>query len=208
MGEYLKKTQQIVRCLYLQLKETLGIEKVDVKFGFVAYRDHPPEENSYLVKCCDLCEVDDAISYIRSLDAAGGGDIPEAVMDGLMAAVQGITWRKGSGAPPTRYIIHLLDAPPHGDLYTGADAPIMSRSFMWTKGCPCGITIEKIAGLMLQKEIQYRFLKIGHQLESTAQIFQSHIKRNFRCLTVTSPQNLDLIVTDMILKEVQPEDIE
>ncbi len=54
-----------------------------MKFGFVAYRDHPPEDLTYVTKYYDLSESEEIYSFINSLQANGGGDVPEAVMDGL-----------------------------------------------------------------------------------------------------------------------------
>lgn len=62
-------------------------------------------------------------------------------MDGLNAATSEISWRKKS----IKYIIHIADSPPHGDIYTGTKATILNRSFVWRDGCPCGLSIEKIA---------------------------------------------------------------
>jgi len=57
-----------------------------VKYGFVCYRDHPPEENSYVVKVSDLSSPLKTVQFIQKQTAEGGGDTPEAVMDGLFAA--------------------------------------------------------------------------------------------------------------------------
>jgi hypothetical protein len=65
----------------------------------------------------------------------GGGDGPEAVMDGLYASIHQINWRKNSA----RYIFHICDSPPHGREYGSGDFDD------YPKGCPCGITIEHIA---------------------------------------------------------------
>lgn len=65
-------------------------------------------------------------------------------MDGLWDAADKIHWRSG-GRAEKRFVIHIADAPPHGDLYTGTKTCIMKRSFVWNSGCPCGVTIEKIA---------------------------------------------------------------
>lgn len=47
-----------------------------------------------------------------------------------------------------KYIIHIADSPPHGDIYTGIDGGFLQRSFVWRDGCPCGLTIEKISKIM------------------------------------------------------------
>lgn len=60
----------------------------------MAYRDHPPIEKTYTTKYKDL-DSDLAISlYIDKLNAGGGGgDGPEAVMDGLSESIHKISWR-------------------------------------------------------------------------------------------------------------------
>lgn len=47
---------------------------------------------------------------------------------------------------------------------------------MWTNGCPCGLTIDKIAKQMNQNKIHYRLIKIGQQLDRMSSIFKMHIK--------------------------------
>ena len=51
----------------------------DVKFRFVAYRDHPPEDTTYVTKCNpeNLTNATNIIQFIETLDASGGGDKPE-----------------------------------------------------------------------------------------------------------------------------------
>ncbi len=45
------------------------------------------------------------------MKADGGGDPPEAVLDGMQKAAN-LNWLTGDNS--LRYIIHLFDAPPHG----------------------------------------------------------------------------------------------
>jgi hypothetical protein len=58
-------------------------------------------------------------------------------MDGLLEACTKTTWRLTSKVPTLQYIIHIGDAPPHGEIYGG-----FSRK--WNKGCPCGTDIVNI----------------------------------------------------------------
>jgi hypothetical protein len=56
------------------------------------------------------------------------------VLDGLYDSVYKISWRKDS----TKYLFHIADAPPHGKEYNASGDGFPA-------GCPCAITIEKIA---------------------------------------------------------------
>ncbi len=108
MGDYIEITKKIIKYSFFTVKDNLGVSNVDIKFGFVAYRDHPPEDSTYVTKMINLDEYEKVILFVNSLNALGGGDVPEAVMDGLFESSFNISWRKKS----IRYIIHIGDAPP------------------------------------------------------------------------------------------------
>lgn len=65
-------------------KINLGDDPNRVKFGFVAYRDHGDE---YVTKVRDLTNGNEVLGFINGLVANGGGDGPEAVIDGVYSAV-------------------------------------------------------------------------------------------------------------------------
>lgn len=52
----------------------------------------------------------------KDCDAAGGGDAPEAVMDGLYQGLKKTNWRIGTDGTTRskRFLFHCCDAPPHG----------------------------------------------------------------------------------------------
>lgn len=97
-----------------KVKETSRGESVSVRFGVVAYRDHPPQETTYLTKEQDLCKDNEVLEFLETLDCSGGGDGAEAVFDGIMKASEGTSWRDSKLLPSLRYIFHITDAPPHG----------------------------------------------------------------------------------------------
>jgi hypothetical protein len=68
----------------------------------------------------------------------GGGDTPEAVMDGLYQGLVKTSWRISTDGKTKskRFLFHGCDAPPHGNEYGGG-----SSDSNWGKnGCPCKIT--------------------------------------------------------------------
>jgi Mg-chelatase subunit ChlD len=82
----------------------------DTCFGLVAYRD---QGDAFLVRRHDLSnDVAGFQSVLNALQAAGGGDYPEAMNEALHETVHRISWR-GDGA--TRLVVLLADAPPHLD---------------------------------------------------------------------------------------------
>lgn len=103
----------------------------NVAFGVVAYRDHPPEDKTYVTRIYPLTEdLEQAQKNVNTLKAEGGGDGPEAVLDGLNDALDGIKWRDLAH----KVIILVGDAPPHG----------VNAGGRWPKKCPCGLTIDQV----------------------------------------------------------------
>ncbi|WVR06663.1 hypothetical protein IAU60_003695 [Kwoniella sp. DSM 27419] len=83
----------------------------DVRVAVVNYRDHPPQDNTYVYKChpftSNIPEVHD---YLKGLTASGGGDGPEAVTAGMAATLTDLEWRREAA----KMVVLIADAPPHG----------------------------------------------------------------------------------------------
>jgi hypothetical protein len=85
-------------------------EKCDVQFAIVAYKDHPPQDMTYITKVYDFTpSVKKAKENVATLSASGGGDCPEAVAD-CIYQVSVLPYRKES----VKVCIFVADAPPHG----------------------------------------------------------------------------------------------
>jgi Mg-chelatase subunit ChlD len=116
-----------VRTRLLELIDALRASPLcrSLRLGVVSYRDHEPQERTYLTRVTPLtADLDAARTAVLSLSAAGGGDGPEAVTDGLFDVVR-LDWRPGAA----RAVAWFGDAPPHGVEHTGDAFP---------EGCPCG----------------------------------------------------------------------
>jgi len=96
-----------------------------VHFALVAYRDHPPQDVSYVTQVHTFTDNLAVMkSYVDTMFASGGGDGPESVTDGLYEVLH-LPYRKDS----TRICIFIADAPPHG---------IGSHDDGFPDGCPLG----------------------------------------------------------------------
>ncbi len=74
MNSYINESKQTIKRI---IQASIAIK--DVKFRFVAYRDHPPEEATYVTRSNpdNLTDAMNIIQFIETLDANGGGDGPE-----------------------------------------------------------------------------------------------------------------------------------
>jgi len=79
----------------------------NARVGLVLYKD---KGEDFLVRKSDLTfKLDKLRSFIGNIQAGGGGDYEEAVMDGLKAATQQMNWRKYAH----RVIVLVPSSPPH-----------------------------------------------------------------------------------------------
>ena len=77
------------------------------RVGIVVYRDQGDE---YVVKWSDLSfKTEKVTSFVNTISASGGGDWEEAVLDGLDAAINELSWRKKS----KKIIVLIGGSPPH-----------------------------------------------------------------------------------------------
>lgn len=80
------------------------------RLGLVTYRDHGDRE--YVTRSVALTPHRYRVVHLLDeLRAQGGGDLPEAVLSGLRAAVRDMGW----GAEAQRIVVLLGDAPPHSN---------------------------------------------------------------------------------------------
>ncbi|HWS85156.1 MAG TPA: vWA domain-containing protein [Ktedonobacteraceae bacterium] len=120
-----------------------------VAYGLVLYRDHPPQDTSFVTQLYPLSEnINDIQRALDTAKADGGGDGPEAVIDGLYDAVHKLEWRKGAH----KVVMLAGDAPPHGVGDSGDSFP---------RGCPCGHTLQAITSVAKEKGVIIFCLGIG-----------------------------------------------
>ena len=107
MGKYIKTARNNIRTVMSQLQQTHGF---DVRFGLVVYRDHPPQDMSFVSMSFPFtAEAEVMEMQLQDLVGTGGGDGPEAVEAGLLDTLN-LDWRPNA----TKVCVLIADAPPHG----------------------------------------------------------------------------------------------
>ena len=109
-----------------------GYPRPNVNVGVVTYRDYTFQESDYLTRSSYLTSnLGQSISFIRNLDAMGGGDYEEAAEAGLKEAIDNTNWRSNS----ERIIILVGDAParnnPQGDYDYYGNEPETYSNYNW-----------------------------------------------------------------------------
>jgi CarboxypepD_reg-like domain/Secretion system C-terminal sorting domain/von Willebrand factor type A domain len=120
-------------------------QQLNVRLGSVFYRDF---NDAYLTRTFDFDKsLKKNVEFIREQSADGGGDTPEAVPEGLEAAIDSMTWSNNAVA---RLLFLVLDAPPHL-----TDKNIEKLQRLSAKAAEKGIRIIPIAASGVDQNTEY-----------------------------------------------------
>lgn len=109
-GPYIQSAISAIENICHTVSQTANIPPTHIRFGLVAFRDHPPQATSYVTKTFGLKSDMRAMKkHLRALSADDGGDGPEAVTAALGKALR-MKWDGGAA----KMVVLITDAPPHG----------------------------------------------------------------------------------------------
>jgi Mg-chelatase subunit ChlD len=137
MGPYI----QNVKTKILEIIRTIKKEELchRLRVGLVSYRDHPPEETTYITQKFELTPDTAKIEEnVMRMDASGGGDGPEAVSTALQI-MNKMEYLNESA----KIAVLIGDAPPHG----------VEPGDRWPQGTPDGAKWEAEAKKSFDKGI-------------------------------------------------------
>ncbi|XP_041363837.1 uncharacterized protein LOC121379331 isoform X2 [Gigantopelta aegis] len=141
MGKYIDAAKHNIENI---IDSIVADGNVEVHMAFIEYRDHPPQDDTFVSRYHDFTDsVSEMKGWLSECSAEGGGDYPEAVADGLNELLK-LKWCSGS----IKVVTLILDAPPHGVGAFGDTFP---------DGCPCGLdplnVVRKLAGLWVTLDV-------------------------------------------------------
>lgn len=137
-----------------------------LRLALVCYRDHSPQGKSVGNFVVDFTHEHETFKEVlKSINAKGGGDKPEAVFDGLNEVVNSLTWREDS----EKKLFHFLDAPPHGKEY-------IQESDGFPDGCPCNNSLEDTLIPLREMNVDYTIIKLDECLDKMITKFSEIIK--------------------------------
>ncbi|OWF47447.1 uncharacterized protein LOC110454344 [Mizuhopecten yessoensis] len=142
MGSYIETARNSIRTI---VEEIVSSEKSDVHLALVEYRDHPPQDRTFVTRRHNFTSsVSKMKSWLDDCSAQGGGDFPEAVADALYDMLK-LSWRENA----TKICVLISDAPPHGLSPHGDEFP---------NGCPKGLDPMNIVRELAAKGITLYFV--------------------------------------------------
>ena len=148
------------------------------KFKVVIYRDHCDDiilekfpSGTSFTSDYKLIQY-----FLENVKAYGGGDYPEAVLDGLATAATKCEWENSLSV--RNIIIHIFDAPPHGDFpnYESHDAKSKKKHCCCcNQGTLCNFAWKRdVWSKMKEFNIQYRGINTGNHFPE----FEATMKTN------------------------------
>ncbi|KAI0320543.1 elongation factor-2 kinase [Amylostereum chailletii] len=110
-GSYISSATKNIELICQNIYESGKLQsQEDLRVGLVAFRDHPPQDHTYITKNFGFSsDISNVKRDLSTLYASGGGDGPEAVTAGLVEALN-MEWRPQA----SKMIVLIADAPPHG----------------------------------------------------------------------------------------------
>ncbi|KAJ3499131.1 hypothetical protein NLJ89_g10132 [Agrocybe chaxingu] len=109
-GPYITSARKAIRGICDRIAASAELSQDQIRFGLIAFRDHPPQDTSYVTKefgfTSDIAVMQ---KNLASLIASGGGDGPEAQTAAIAAALN-LKWAEDA----IKMVILITDSPPHG----------------------------------------------------------------------------------------------
>ncbi|KAM0219235.1 hypothetical protein ACHAPA_005283 [Fusarium lateritium] len=160
MGPYIDAAKEQVKKIMQDITETFYNE-AEVRIAVVGYKDHCDSINIQFIDF--TTDVERVRAFIDRLRASGGGDIPEDVLGGIQKAINA-SWKN-----PTRCIIHIADAPPHGSIFHNWGT---KRDDYHTVGSePHNLKYKPLLKKMIGLNLNYALLRINNYTDTMVYLF-------------------------------------
>ncbi|KIJ99722.1 hypothetical protein K443DRAFT_679748 [Laccaria amethystina LaAM-08-1] len=117
---YIDTVRKYVKDAIPMIKSQADLKGGSARYRLIGFRDHKEQGCDWLVKLHDFTTDPSVLAnQLEALIASGGGDGPEAQIDGLDAARRS-PWRQTA----KKIVILMTDSPPHGIGEPGDSVPV------------------------------------------------------------------------------------
>lgn len=161
---------------------------LDLHVGLVEYRDHPPQDRSFVTRSYELtADLGKMQKVINGLKADGGGDEPEAVYDGVRDACTTMRWRQYS----YRIVLLVGDAPPHG--YSGLNRrrnQAQANHSTHTSSCHCGLTAQAVTATAETQRVLLHAICMTADSTTVGAFTELAIGTGGQCVTTAQAQTV------------------
>lgn len=189
MGDELSRIQTTIGDIAARIKSLP--DAPELRYGLVAYRDRGDD---FVTRNFDFtADLDTFRSRLNSLAAAGGGDYPEAVNEGVGASLDSLNWDAGESV---RLMFVVGDAPPHMDYQQ--DVPYTTHMI---KAAKRGIKIYPLGASGLDARGEYVFRQMA-QFTGGKFLFVTYGGQTSHQVGPVQENNLDDLVVGIVKAEL------
>jgi len=181
-GTYISSATKNIESICANIFESGKLQSPeDLRVGLVAFRDHPPQDHTYITKNFGFSsDISQVHKHLSGLYASGGGDGPEAITAAL-AETLNMDWREYA----SKMVVLIADAPPHG---------IGEYGDGFDEGSPDGYDPLQLARIMASRGITLFFVACEPALSG-----YSYATDFYEAITsITSGLMLPLLTADLL----------
>lgn len=164
-----------------------------VAMSSLFYRDNGDD---YVVKNFDFTTaIPNVIQFIKKQSAGGGGDYPEAVIEGLENAIHQMSWEDDA---TSRLLFVVLDAPPHY-----SDATIKKLQLLGRQAAEKGIRIIPLAASGIDKSTEYLMRALALETNGTYLTLTNHSGIGENHITPSAESTKVEMLNELLLRIIQ-----
>lgn len=167
MQPYIDAVKASVMTIATKMKSIYA--NLDLQLAFVRYTDYDIPEHRRTTSLNFTRDVKAFERYVGKIRAEGGDDFPEDVFGGLHHALFKLDWGTSKN---TNILIHIADAPCHGDRYHD-----YAEYDAYPKGDPAKISFPSLMCRVIDLRLSYWFGRISHYTDKMISKFNAELER-------------------------------
>jgi hypothetical protein len=173
------------------IEQSDGLKLYSKEFAIVAYKDHDYSDVFIYNDFSNAYEISNFI--IQKIKPEYGKDYPEAVLTGLNACVDKLSWKKNS----YKIVFHLADAPPHGEQYKNQ---IYKYHDLYIGRCP---SVSTVSDKFVTKDINYSLIDCNEENEDPLREMKHIFSHNdnfgiFRTYKISEGHKMSSILSKLL----------
>lgn len=198
MGDEIGRIKETVESIAQRIEQLPGSSAA--RYGLVAFRD---QNDDYVTRKWDFTDdVQQFEANLANVEAAGGGDTPEAVNEGLQEAINLQGWSDNSTGRRLRLVVLVGDAPPHVDYNSSYPALLGEAVAKGIKIFPVGASNLDTDGEYVFRQFaqvtqgQFVFLTYANGVSGAPGVMTDKHVEDF------TVQNLDNLIVSLVAGEI------
>lgn len=149
-----------------------------IRVAFVGYKDVDVSDQDRYVTLPFSQDVEVFISTLKRIKCGGGDDVAEDVLGGIAKTAE-LTWDDGTSSSLINVLVHVADAPGHGNMYKADVVKDCSNDFYDNMGTVTEAQYEQALKTLGEHVKNYFFLHVENPLGLLCGKMAAHFQSKF-----------------------------